>query len=398
MTREIRLGRIFERRKILGYVEEPMLSVYRERGVVYKDEELNHNVTAEDRGIYQLVEPGWLVVNRMKAWQGSVGISQIRGIVSGHYICFRPMHGEDHRYLHYLLRSGPTTARFLSISRGVRPGQIEIDNDELAATHLSLPGVVEQRRIADFLDDRVARIDQMIEARTEQTQLGYEAFRSFLEARLWGGVRTLPLKRLLADVTSGPRGWGDLAGTGGTPFVRITNLSASGIELQRKDLANVSVPDDSESRRAALAIGDVLLSITAVFGEVAVWREGQGAFSQHVARLRPVDIEDADWMAWVLQTTSAHDQYRLSAYGGTKIGMGLDQVRNLFVPDVSKRERQATVSAIAAAWDRHQGLSSTLQRGVDLLTEYKQALITAAVTGQLDVTAAGNGVSALGER
>ena len=67
-----------------------MLSVYRDLGVVTKDDRIdNFNKTAENRNIYQLVDDGWLIVNRMKAWQGSLGISSLRGIVSGHYICFR---------------------------------------------------------------------------------------------------------------------------------------------------------------------------------------------------------------------------------------------------------------------------------------------------------------------
>ncbi|MFV0307169.1 MAG: hypothetical protein ACK5OX_05450 [Desertimonas sp.] len=104
-----------------------MLSVYREFGVVEKDSRTdNFNKTAENRDIYQLVGPGWLIVNRMKAWQGSLGVSPLRGIVSGHYICFKPVHSEHPAFLNYLLRSGVYTNEMLRLSRGVRPNQIEI--------------------------------------------------------------------------------------------------------------------------------------------------------------------------------------------------------------------------------------------------------------------------------
>ena len=76
------LWSLFERRKDVNHPGEAMLSVFRERGVVLKDDYSNNNVTAENRNIYQLVGPGWLLVNRMKAWQGAVGISPHRGIVS----------------------------------------------------------------------------------------------------------------------------------------------------------------------------------------------------------------------------------------------------------------------------------------------------------------------------
>ena len=118
------LWSMFTRIKNTGFPDEPMLSVYRDHGVVLKDSrDDNLNKTAEDRNIYQLVNPGWLVTNRMKAWQGSVGISSHRGIASGHYICFRPEHAEVDSYLNYLLRSDRYIAGYQILSRGVRPGR-----------------------------------------------------------------------------------------------------------------------------------------------------------------------------------------------------------------------------------------------------------------------------------
>jgi type I restriction enzyme S subunit len=78
------LWAMYQRIKDVDHPSETMLSVYRDYGVVVKSSRENLNVTADDRSIYQLVHPGWLVTNRMKAWQGSVGISGLRGIVSGH--------------------------------------------------------------------------------------------------------------------------------------------------------------------------------------------------------------------------------------------------------------------------------------------------------------------------
>jgi restriction endonuclease S subunit len=145
-----------------------MVSVYREYGVVFKDSRSdNLNQTAENRNIYQLIEPGWLVCNRMKAWQGSVGVSTIRGIVSGHYICFRPLHAEDSRYLNWLFRSDVYTTGYRMISRGVRPGQAEIDNDDYRVVPVVVPPLAEQRRIVAHLDAQTAKIDVLI-AKTER--------------------------------------------------------------------------------------------------------------------------------------------------------------------------------------------------------------------------------------
>jgi type I restriction enzyme S subunit len=157
------LWSMFTRLKNTGFQDEAMLSVYREHGVVVKDSRSdNLNKTAEDRNIYQLVGPGWLVTNRMKAWQGSVGISSHRGIVSGHYICFRPEHGEVDSYLNYLLRSSRYVGGYQTLSRGVRPGQAEIDNDLYRSMPVVVPPIEEQVAIAEFLDAEIVKIDRLI--------------------------------------------------------------------------------------------------------------------------------------------------------------------------------------------------------------------------------------------
>jgi type I restriction enzyme S subunit len=355
------------------------------------------NFTPAEQAIFAL-EPGDVLMTEGSGSAETVGTSAVWQGQLTPPVCFqntllrlRPRAGiTDGRYLAWWARHAHGSGQIAAVSSGANIQHL--GSDGLKRLQVDVPPLEEQRRIADILDDRVARIDQIIAARTAQRRLSAEAFRSFLEARLWQNTATVPVKHLLVDVTSGPRGWGDLIADVGTPFVRIGNLAPLGIELRAEGLVNVAVPEDAESLRAALSPGDVLLSITAAFGEVAVWREGAGAFSQHVARLRPLDTSDAEWLAWVLQTHSAHDQYRLSAYGGTKIGMGLDQVRNLSVPDVPTAERADAVRDLVAMWRQHESADGALDRGIELLTEYKQSLITAAVTGELDVTTAGSGI------
>jgi restriction endonuclease S subunit len=156
------LWTLFRRVKDVDHPDEEMLSVFRDHGVVKKDSRENINVTADNRSIYQLVHSGWLVVNRMKAWQGSVGISHYRGIVSGHYICFAPLHSESSRYLEWLLRSSAYAVAYRLLSRGVRIGQAEIDNDQLRTMSILLPPRTEQTAIADYLDRETAQIDALI--------------------------------------------------------------------------------------------------------------------------------------------------------------------------------------------------------------------------------------------
>lgn len=182
------LRTMFDRKKDIGHSEEPMVSVFRERGVIFKDDAENLNKTAENRDIYQLIHPGWLLVNRMKAWQGSVGISDIRGITSGHYICFSPRHDVDDRYLNALLRSPAYVAAYGMLSRGVRPGQVEIDNDFLGSLPILLGPEPEQVAIARAIDDETAKIESLIAKTHEHIALAKERRSALITAAVTGQI------------------------------------------------------------------------------------------------------------------------------------------------------------------------------------------------------------------
>jgi type I restriction enzyme S subunit len=182
------LWSMFRRVKNTGHPDEPMLSVFRDHGVVAKDSRSNINATADNRNIYQLVHPGWLVTNRMKAWQGSVGISTLRGIVSGHYLCFEPKHDASAEYLNVLFRSPAYIAGYASISRGVRPGQAEIDNDQYRLLPVVLPPRTEQDRIVRHVTDRLLQIDALVEKTERFIALSKERRAALITAAVIGQI------------------------------------------------------------------------------------------------------------------------------------------------------------------------------------------------------------------
>lgn len=406
--REVRLGRLFERRKVLGHVDEPMLSVFRQHGVVFKDALTNHNQTAEDRGIYQLVEPGWLAVNRMKAWQGALGISALRGIMSGHYICFAPVHEEVDRYLHYLLRSPEYTAHFASISRGVRTGQIEIDNDQLAATPLFLPDPREQLRIADFLDDRVARIDRIIAARQAQLKLAASTQLELARGLTTGSEQIGAVETGIAWM---PKVGGDhdlwrvgqafTTGSGTTPLSTDTSYYDGDVpwvttsDLRDRSISSVPRTVSAEAIRdhSVLKVYPVGTLLVAMYG-ATVGRAGllgiPATVNQACCALEargPVGNEYAFY--WFL----AHRGEVMGlASGGGQPNISQQVVRSLRIPAPDIGKQREVVRELRRQELQSQLAQRTFSRSVTLLNEYKQSLITAAVKGELDVTTAGSGV------
>lgn len=139
-----------------------MLSLYRELGVIPKDSrDDNHNVTSEDTSKYKYVQPGDFVINKMKAWQGSVAVSEYEGIVSPAYFIYKFTDDAFYRrYFHYLLRSCYKD-EFMRLSGGIRVGQWDLPSVALDNTAVIIPPMKEQKSIAAFLDVKCAEIDAL---------------------------------------------------------------------------------------------------------------------------------------------------------------------------------------------------------------------------------------------
>ncbi|MFC4500207.1 restriction endonuclease subunit S [Streptomyces vulcanius] len=391
--------------KDIDHPDEALLSVYREHGVVKREgRDDNFNKAALDRSIYQLVHPGWLVVNRMKAWQGAVGISPFRGIVSGHYICFRPTHGEEPRFLNWLFRSGVYTAEFASLSRGVRPNQVEIDNDWLRSLKVMLPLCEEQRRIADFLDAETARIDQIVtllRVLADRLSERENAVRDGLVEALFEAEGTVPLRRFTTRIEQGespqcdavprqhPNDWGVL---------KLSSVKRGRfIAVEHKRLPDGVTPNSSY----LIKRGDLLVTranTPNLVGDVAV-------VGDEVERLLLPDLiyrvglaEDvsADFIAQVGLSGRVRSFIESVARGSSQSMVKLrgEDIKAWPVPRASRDQQMKLVREVDESAASTARLIDLVRHQLHLLAERRQALITAAVTGQFDVsTASGRNVT-----
>lgn len=162
--RILRMKNVFEVVSERNHPDAEVLSLYREYGVLPKSSrDDNHNVTSEDTASYKFVHRDDLVINKMKAWQGSLGISQYEGIVSpAYYVCRFINDGVSKRYYHYLLRSKTYAQEFERLSTGMRVGQWDLGIDDFMKVPALIPPLEEQQAIAAYLDDQVAQIDSII--------------------------------------------------------------------------------------------------------------------------------------------------------------------------------------------------------------------------------------------
>ncbi|MCZ4508456.1 restriction endonuclease subunit S [Streptomyces sp. ActVer] len=301
------------------------------------------------------------------------------------------------RFLAYVTQS--LYGRHYFESTGTRTTNLASTNSsKIQSFPLPLPPLNEQRRIADFLDAETARVDRMAAIRRQQIDLLGPSEASVISEYLESTAGTpTRVKHLATRITSGPRGWGDLVTDQGSLFLRITNVPRRGITLDLDDSLYVTAPSGPERERSRTRPGDVLVSITADIGSVAIVddRATDANISQHVAMVRPDQSScNPTWLAYAIKSARSNQFLRMNSYGGTKVGLGLGDVANLAieVPDVRTQEQSA--SRITRTLVQRESLRRRMIVQRALLAERRQALITAAVTGQFDVsTASGRNVT-----
>lgn len=158
-----------------------VLSVYREYGVIPKDSrDDNHNVTSEDTSKYKFLRKGDLVINKMKAWQGSLAVSDYEGIVSPAYFIYEFKTKKVlNKYMHYLLRSC-YKEELKRISGGIREGQWDLSSDEFENTLILLPPFEVQNDIVEFIKRKELELDSLISDKKKQLEILAEYKKSLI--------------------------------------------------------------------------------------------------------------------------------------------------------------------------------------------------------------------------
>ncbi len=284
-----------------------------------------------------------------------------------------------------------------------------IEQEYLSETRFPVPPLAEQCAIAAFLDRETGKIDALVEEQRRLIALLKEKRQAVISHAVTKGLdAAAPMKdsgvgwlgkipehwsmgRLKHDLeflTSGSRGWAEHYADDGALFLRIGNLTRDSLGLNLQDIQRVDVPKGSEGERTKVKAGDLLFSITAYLGSVAVVPEGlETAFvSQHVAlaRLKSKRILP-EWAGQVALSMVGRTYLEEQGYGGTKVQLALDDVSNFVVPIPPIEEQAKVVEYIDRKTSKFVELVAEAEKAIALLQERRSALISAAVTGKIDV-------------
>lgn len=376
---------IARRREETGRLDLPLLSVYRDIGVVPREgREDNYNRPGEDLSTYKVVHRGDLVLNKMKTWQGSLGVSQHHGIVSPAYFVCELNDRVDHRFLHHQLRSRPFIAAFAARSKGIRPQQWDLPWEAFKSIHVAVPPRREQEAIAQSLDRETSRIDSIVDGLDRLRDLAQDRMQVVIDRSILSCPRRVPLKREI-EFKEGPGIMAEDFREGGVPLIRIAGLRDGRVTLEGCNfLAPAQVA--RRWRHFALAPGDYLLSASASMGLISrVDDEAAGGIPYTgLIRLRPLSSRvEMRYVKYFFLSRAFFDQTDTWRTGVGIEHYGPTHLSRMWMPLPPISEQRTIADRLDSDDARARSFGDHIGTLVKLLEERRRSLVTAAVTGSM---------------
>lgn len=399
---------LFKRIKRTNFPTERLLSVYRDYGVIPKDSrDDNHNRASEDLTPYQLVCANDLVINKMKAWQGSIAISELRGIVSPAYYIYQPKAEYHSKYIHFLIRSAYYIQSYKNYSKGIRVNQWDLESEAFTHIDLLLPSLDEQQKIVSFLDTETTRIDNLIAKQEKLIELLEEQRKSIISHAVTKGLNpNAPMKdsgvEWLGEV---PNDWNfsrlDAVSKivrGNSAFSKMDLLeSGKYVALQYGKTYKVNEINESFGsyvnqeffkKSQITEFGDIILISTSEtledLGHSCFYaRHDVGLIGGEQFLLKP---KNQNFGKYIYYATKAFSSYLQRYATGLKVfRFNLDDLKKIYIPDISLVEQQKIAEFLDKETARID-ISVLKQKSlIEKLKEYRASIISHAVTGKIDV-------------
>lgn len=387
-----------------------MLSVSGYRGVEVKEyDDENRKRTIEELADYRVVRKGQLAVNTMWLNYAGLGVSDFDGHISPAYRSYWIGEAYHKRYIHYLVRSSVYVGGYTKYLTGIRPNSLQMGRDDLMAFPVLTPTYGEQQAIAAFLDRETAKIDTLIAKQERLVALLVEKRQHVITNALTKGLDAnakmkdsgvewlgqIPahwtvsrIKHLATDITKGttPTTIGSDFTLSGVRFLKAENIAQGTVSTVPETY--ISEETHHMLSRSALQGGDVLVVIAgATTGKSAVLTSDllPCNTNQAVCFVRPRTTELSNAILNWITSRAVQDAIKLTAVQSAQPNLSMEDLGNLPIAFPPRQEMKAIYAFIDSETAKIGDLIKRANRSIDLLTEHRTTLISAAVTGQIDV-------------
>lgn len=361
--------------------------------------------TSMSEGIASKFAPGEVLFGKLRPYLAKVWLADSHGVATTEALVIRPDNEVIGSFLKYYMLSRD----FIEVVNGSTYGsKMPRANWEFIGNlSLLIPAIEEQRQIARFLDHKTAQIDRLIEKKRELIEKLQEQIVTATTQVITKGFGNINLKPSgIAWLEQVPEHWTllplkflTIIGNGSTPARDNADYWLEG-EIPWLNSSNVNKESVSSSdqfvtetalRECHLPLIEPPAVLVGITGQgrtrgMATLLKIKATINQHLAYIKPApEVLDVEFLLHVL--TSAYQFLRSESDGGgsTKGAITCEQLANLKIPVPPIAEQKLIADLVASEMKRSNASIEKAETAIDRLQEYRTALITATVTGQIDV-------------
>lgn len=405
---------LFDEVKDRNHPSEAMLSVTITRGIIHQRDLLSDTAKKDSSNLnkvaYKLVRPGDIAYNKMRAWQGAVGASSLRGIISPAYVVMRPRNGCSSWYYHHLYRTPLFAKEAERWSYGITSDMWSLRPEHFKVIYSVRPPLDEQAAIVRFLDHANREIDSFIQAKRKLIVLLREQRQIIIHRAVTRGLdRNYSLK------PSGVLWLGEIPAH--WEVVRSRRLFSVRTELARPDDIQLSSTQaygvisqaeyESKIGRRVVKISmhlekrrhveknDFVISMRSFQGGIErAW--ASGAIRSSYVVMKPDPSIDVEFYSYVLKSTG-YIRALQSTADFIRDGQDLTYAnfRMVDLPLLPLPEQREIARYIESKTKDLDANLARMELEIALMREYRTRLTADVVTGKLDVRIAAAHLPAL---
>jgi len=406
---------VFSEVKDQGHIDEPLLSVTIARGIIPQSKLLANSSKKDssnlDKSKYKLVYPDDIAYNKMRAWQGAIGVSRYRGIVSPAYIVVRLRRAGNPNYFHYLLRTPSFAKEAERWSYGITPDMWSLRPEHFKLIYSCVPKLEEQTQIARFLDWKTAQINKFIRNKRRLIELLKEQKQNVINQAVTRGLDpNVKLKpsgvEWIGDI---PEHWEarrlrTLAAVRASGVDKNTNededpvMLCNNVDIYKNEHITPKIDfmkataSKHEIRNFELKAGDLIITKDSLNPEIIgvpsyVPEALPGVLcAYHLYLIRPfASAIESEFLLRAFSSSAVSRQFRVATNGVTIVGLPQGAVKATVIPLPPREEQRAIIAHINEKCAEISQAISRAEREIELMREYRTRLISDVVTGQVDV-------------
>ncbi len=402
---------LFDESKLRSRSSAKMLSVTIQHGVIEQSQLLEEtsqkDTTKTDKSEYKQVTVGDIVYNKMRAWQGAIGMSNFNGIVSPAYVVQRPRKICNPKYLHWLFRSPQFKTEAERWSYGIASDMWSLRPEHFKLIQLCLPPKSEQKAIVRYLDYMDKRIQKFLQAKKKLVELFKEQKQAIIHSAV---TRGLDSNTQLKD--SGIEWLGEIPEHWTTSFAKShyeiqlgkmlqsvqINVSDKKVlyfkaqHVQWFSIQNSNLPTmwatPKEIQQFSVHSGDLLVCEGGEGGRCGLVKfepEKNTIIQNALHRVRPLKLCSNNYLQYIMASISARGWFEAINSKATISHFTVEKFATLKIPIPPLQEQTTIVNFLNEATERIDSNINLCNRQIDLMQEYHTRLISDVVTGKLDV-------------